>query len=355
MTTDDTTQSKFTLSGSTLSYYSRLLSRIASNPFLAIFGLIGSFMTLGATGYMIIEGWNFTDSLYMTVITMSTIGYGEVRPLTENGRIFTIFIIAFGVVIATYAISATIELATSDELRKQIQDRRRRRTLEKIKDHTIICGFGRLGRSLAKELIVQGSPVIVIDLNPEVAHESEERGFATIEGSGADEKTLNKAQIHSARALVAAAKSDAENVFIVLTARSINPNLQIIARTNRESSIPKLETAGANLVISPYTITGHRIANTIIRPNVIDFLDGVLQFGDHQMRIEEMIIDETSPLANKTLQEAKLKTAVLAVDHPGEMVFTHPNANTKLIPGTAIIVMGLEEELEALIKLVNGN
>jgi voltage-gated potassium channel len=277
-----------------------------------------------------------------------------VGPLSPRGRIFTIILIVVGVITATYAITATIELFTSQEFLQQIRERRRQRLLNTIHNHTIICGFGRLGRSLARELNSQGSPFIVVDLSAEVIKESQQFGFPSVLGSGADEETLAEAKIEQAKALVAAAESDAENVFIALTARSINPKLQIIARSNRDSSTPKLEKAGANTVISPYNITGSRIANMIIRPNVVDFLDGVLQFGDHEMRIEELIIHGNSPLANLTLKEAKLKVAVLAIDHPGKMVFTHPTADTKLLPGTAIIVMGIDEELRKVIKLVEG-
>ena len=177
-------------------------------------------------------------------------------------------------------------------------------------------------------------------------------GYTAVLGNGADEGVLEEAGIRRAKSLVAAARSDADNVFIVLTARSINPKLQIVARSSRESSISKLETAGADRVIFPYALTGRRIANMLIRPNVVDFLDGVLEFGDQKVRLEEFIINESSPLAGLTLQEAKLNVAILAVDHPGQTVKTHPKADTRLLPGTAIIAMGTEEDLAKLVKLV---
>jgi voltage-gated potassium channel len=226
--------------------------------------------------------------------------------------------------------------------------------LEQLNNHTIICGFGRLGRNLVRELRLLGAPLAVIDLRNEAIQECHRQAIPAILGNAADEMMLAKAGIDRAKSLVAAAKSDAENVFIVLTARSINPHLKIISRCNIESSIPKLEKAGANNVLSPYAITGRRIAQMLIRPNVVSFLDGILEVGEHQMRIEEFIISEKSPLADLTLREAKLKVAVLAVDHPGKMVATHPNADTQLLPGTALIAMGVPEELEKLADMVEG-
>ena len=335
-----------------ISPYTRFLHRIANHPFLAAMGVLFGLMTFGVIGYMWIEGWTLNDALFMTVITLTTIGYGEVQELSTAGRIFTIGLIIIGVGSATYALSATVDLLTSPEFLAQFRAGRERRALERIRNHTIICGFGRLGRNLALELNTQKSPFIIIDLDHDVIAECQEMGLPAIQGSAADEDVLSQAGVERANALVAAAKSDAENVFIILTARGANSKLRIFSRVNQESSIPKMERAGADTVISPYSITGRRIAQMVTRPNVVDFLDGVLEFGDHQMRLEEYIIDENSPLVGLTLSEAKLKVAVLAVDHPGEMLTSHPNANTMFLPGTAIIVMGVDEELNKLAQLV---
>jgi len=207
---------------------------------------------------------------------------------------------------------------------------------------------------VARELHARNLPMIVIDVDEKVAEDCQERQVPAILGNAADEDVLQKAGIERARALVAAAPSDAENVFIVLTARGINPHLKIITRCNSDGSTKKLEKAGADTVISPYMTAGRRIAQMLIHPNVVSFLDGVLEFGDHQMRLEEFIIDESSPLAGLTLQEARLKVAVLAVTHPDKSRLDHPNAHTKLIPGAAIIVMGVDDELNKLMAVVAG-
>ena len=226
--------------------------------------------------------------------------------------------------------------------------------MEKISNHCIICGFGRLGRNLAKELKARGCPMIVIEIDKEVTEACYQAGIPAILGNASDERILHEAGIERANSLVAAANSDAENVFIVLTAKSIKPDLKIISRCNSEPSIPKLEKAGVDTVISPHAIAGRRVAQILTRPNVTSFLDGVLEFGDHKMHLEEFVIGQNSSLAGLTLKEAKLKVAVLAVTHPEQTQLSHPNADTELLPGAGMIVMGVEQELNKLAEMVKG-
>lgn len=334
--------------------YQIIIGKLLKHPLLLVNVILLALLLLGTIGYMLIERWSLVDALYMTVITLTTIGYGEVRTLSPVGRMFTIGLIAIGVITASYAITTIIELFTSQEFLERIRNRRRRKVLAKISQHCIICGFGRLGRNLAKELKARDWPMIVIDLNDEAVEACHELALPVIQGNAADERILHEAGLERASSLVAAADSDAENVFIVLTARSINSKLQIISRCDSEPSIPKLEKAGANTVISPYVTAGRRIAQMLTHPNVMSFLDGILEFGDHQMRLEEFSIGLNSPLAGLTLQEAKLKVAILAVTHPEQPLLTHPNANTRLLPGASIIAMGVDQELDRLAQLVKG-
>jgi voltage-gated potassium channel len=303
---------------------------------------------------MLIEGWTFIEALYMTVITMATIGFSEVRPLSTAGRLFTLALIAFGVITATYSISVVIEFFTSADLQEQLHTRRRRKALAQITEHCIICGFGRMGRSRASELKIRNASFIIIDQTDEAIEKCHHLGLPALQGNAADERILREAGIERASSLVAAANSDAENVFIILTAKSIRPDLQIIARTHSEASIPKLEKAGANTVISPYATAGRRVAQLLTHPNVTSFLDGVLEFGDQQMRLEEFVIGPHSPLAGLTLRQAQLEVTVLAVLHPEQTLLSHPNAETKLLPGAAIIVMGIDSELNKLAQMVKG-
>jgi voltage-gated potassium channel len=211
-----------------------------------------------------------------------------------------------------------------------------------------------MGRSLAGELKTRSAPFIVIDQNGDAIDKCHHLGWPAVPGNAADERILREAGIERASSLVAAANSDAENVFIILTAKSIRPDLPIIARTHSEASIPKLERAGAGTVISPYAIAGRRIAQMLTHPNVTSFLDGILEFGGEQMRLEEFIVSPHSPLAGLTLRQAQLNVTVLAVSHPEQTRLAHPNSDTKLLPGAAIIVMGIDAELNNLARLVKG-
>jgi len=314
-----------------------------------------TFLFIGTLGYVLIEGWSVLDSFYMVIITMSTIGYGEVRTLSTEGRLFTMVLIIIGVIVGSYAASATIETLTSDNFHRQRRNLQRRRQLRRISDHTIICGFGRLGRSLAEEMRGRDSPIIVIECNPQVVRQCEEWQIPYIEGNAAEEPVLIEAGIERAKALVAAANSDAENVFIILSAGGLNPNLEIISRYNYESSIPKLKRAGANSVISPHVLAGGRVAQMITNPRITQFLDGALQIGNQQLRLADFIIAENSSLVGKTLREARLAVNVLAVSRPNQNISSHPNADTLLLPGVEIVVMGLDAELKYLAQLVSGD
>lgn len=335
-------------------FHEWFVMEIVRHPGISLLALLLALVAVGTVGYMIIEGWRPLDALYMTIITLTTIGFGETRPLGPTGKIFTIVFIIVGVLVASYAVTAFVELFTSDKFMLDLRNRRRRRTLQQLNNHCIICGFGRMGASLANELGGRHSPVVAIDTNPEAIEICRQLGIPALEGNASDDRVLREAGIERAASLVAATKSDAENVFIILTAKSINEKIKVISRCNSNASIAKLEKAGANTVISPYSIAGKRIAHMLTRPNVTNFLDGVLDFGDHKMRLEEFVISPESPLADLTLREAKLKVAILAVDQPDETVFAHPTADTKLMPGAAIIVMGLDRELEQMGQLAKG-
>lgn len=334
--------------------YRRSVRELFTHPLLVMSLVVLIPLLVGTLGYMLIERWPLIDALYMTIITISTIGYGEVKDLSPAGRVFTIGLIVVGVVMASYAITTAIELFSSKEFMAQIRQRRRRRLLKKIRDHCIICGFGRLGRNLAIELQAYESQMVVVDSSQEVIELCYQQGIPAILGDAADETILETAGIERAKSLVACVRTDADNVFIVLTARSMNPDLYLISRYNSDASIAKLKRAGANKMISPYAITGHRIAHLLVQPNVTQFLDGVLKFGDQQMRLEEYLICPNSPLAGLTLAEARVSVSVLAVSHPEQTVLSHATADTKLLAGAAVIVMGVDEDLKKFEKLAKG-
>jgi len=318
-------------------------------------GVVLVFLIFGVTGYVAIEDWTVFDAIYMIVITMATIGYGEVNPLSVAGRAFTMGLIFFGVIIGSYAISTTIETLTSAEFHQARRNIRKRRQLRRITNHTIICGYGRLGRSLVNELRVHHAPMIVVDLDPSIIESCDRLGVPAMVGNAADERILHEVGIERARSLVAVASTDAENVFIVLSARALNPQLEIIARYNSEASTQKLKRAGADSVISPYVIAGRRITHMLVNPGVTRFLDGVLEIGKQKLRLADFIIHKNSPLAGLTLQAAKLKVTVLAVSLPNQQIISHPTAETRLLPGVEVVVMGLDDELQHLSKLAGGS
>jgi voltage-gated potassium channel len=336
------------------SQYQQLGNQIIKRPLLVLFSLMLILVAFGTGGYMLIEGWGVLDALYMTTITITTIGYGEVNVLSPQGRAFTIVLIVVGVVMASYTVTSIISLFTSEQFLGEVRNRRRRRMLKEISNHCIICGFGRMGSSLAMELRARGTAVVAVDPEAGAVEQCRKLGLPALQGSASDDRILREAGIDRAGSLVVATRSDAENVFIILTARSLNPGLTIIARGNDEASIPKMQKAGADTVISPYELTGRRVAHLLTHPGVTSFLDGVLDFGDHQMRLEEFVVDAASSLANLSLREARLNVVVLAVNHPAGRVFTHPSADTRLLPGTSIIVMGLDGELSKLGLLLRG-
>ena len=313
---------------------------------------------MGTSGYHWLEGMSMVDSLYMTVITVSTVGFGEVRELSSYGRMFTIGLILGGGGIAAYSVSITAEFFMSGEWRKFLETRRRSRMLSKLTNHVIICGFGRVGRRVADELTQEGVPFIVVDTDPDRIRSAEEHGYICMVGNAANENVLKQAGINSARALVATVSSDAENVFIVLTARNLSSKIQILARANYEDSEPKLIRAGANRTIVPYTISGKRMVTMLMRPSVADFLDEVAHVGGMELLLEQIQIDPDSPLSGKTIAETNIRNEqgvmVLACRNTEGIFNFQPGPQTIIEPSGLLLVLGTREQLRDLMNYASG-
>jgi len=329
-------------------------------PNRLVFAFI-SFLVLilaGTSGYHWLEGMSLVDSLYMTVITISTVGFGEVRELSSYGRMFTIGLIVGGGGIAAYSVSVTAEFFMSGEWRKLLETRRRSGMLSQLSDHVIICGFGRVGRRVADELTQEGVPFIVVDTDPERIASAESHGYISVIGNAANDAMLKQAGIETARALIAAVNSDAENVFIILTARSLSSSIQIIARANYEDSEPKMIRAGANRTIVPYTISGKRMVTMLMRPNVSDFLDEVAHVGGMELLLEQIHIQPESLLAGKTLLEMNLRSSmgitVLAIRHTDGRFETHPGPETMIEPDGIMLVLGTRDQLRDMKRYASG-
>ena len=341
-----------------LSVKQRLPNAFVRNRFLIILGVIMLTIGVGTVGYTLIESWSLADAFYMTMITITTVGFSEVQPLTPPGRLFTVFLILGGIGIVTYTTSMVIQYLVSGELRLEIITRRRRSMLAQLQNHYIICGFGRVGRHVAAELHRQKKPFVVIDLSESSIDLCRHLGYYSILGDGADDAILEQAGIYRARSLISAVSSDAVNVFIVLTARSLCPDLVIVARANFDDSEPKLRRAGADQVIIPYAISGKRMVSAADHPEVVDFLDIVMHSPELELWLESVKIEHGSVIEGRSLREVNLRSQigvnVLSVRLPGQPPLPQPDIDIPLEAGTGLIVLGNREQFEQLSKLITS-
>ena len=299
---------------------------------------------IGTAGFHFIEHWSWFDSFYMVVITLSTIGYGEVHRLSHAGRVFNIGLITAGVALVFLMIGALTQALLEFELGRVFGKRRMEREVAGLKEHYIICGAGRVGRSVALELGKKPSPFVIIETDEERIRKLDS-AWPVVTGDAASEKILHDAGIERARGLVAATTTDATNIYIVLTAKSLNPKLKIIARASEESAEKHLKTAGADIVISPYAAAGHRIAQSFLRPNVLDFLDvATARQGKLQMVLEEIKVTSQSSLAASTVGGSRihhdLGIMILAIRGSDGRIRFNPHAEEPIHAGDFLIVMG---------------
>ncbi len=306
-------------------------------------------------GYRWLEGLSTVDALYMTVITLSTVGFGEVKPLSPEGRMFTLALIVGGGGVAAYTLGSAADYVLSGEWRVFWRARRRKGMLAKLVDHVIVCGYGRVGRHVALTLGDEQLPFVIVDTDAEKIARLQADGLLAIEGNAANEAHLREAGIDRARSVVVAASSDAENVFIVLTVRSLRPDVFIVARANFEESEQKLLRAGANRVLMPYRIAGRRMVTMMMREDVADFLDEVAHAGGLELLLEQIEIEPASSLAGRTIRDAQLRqrlgVTVLAYRSVGGQLNTRPGADTRLEPGMRLIAIGTGDQLQTLMRL----
>jgi voltage-gated potassium channel len=320
---------------------------------LALLGLLT--LTLGgALGYVAIEEMRFLDALFMTMITLSTVGYGEVQPLSDAGQWYTMALIAVGVGLVFYTVVEAAAFLLEGRLVDLWGRRNSMRTIDAMYGHVLICGFGRLGRAVAEQLAASGTPFVVIDPAPGAQHACEARGWPFLEGSALDDDTLTAAGIARARALVAAIGSDADNVFIALSAREHNPALQIHARAETDEGVRRLQRAGAGQVVSPYQLGGSRIANAIVRPGVVEFLQLSDAGTGNEIDLEEVPLHEASAAAGLRLGELPdrgVRVSVVAIKHGDETLKLQPGPDHELNAGDRLIALGDRENLARLVEL----
>ncbi len=308
----------------------------------------------GTAGYMLIEGWNIWDAFYMTVTTVATVGYGEVHPLSPRGRLFTVALIFGGVGTAFYTATLLATIIVEGGLHQRFETRRAARMLEQIKDHFIVCGYGRIGSIIAAELHQQGVALAVIERDPDRVRQAVDRGWLAFEADASREEVLARAGIHRARGLITAVGTDAENVFTVLTARVMRPDLFIIARVESDDAEHKLRRAGADRVISPYQIGATQMVQTALRPAVVDFFHLATSSERLDLSMEQVHIKDDSPLANRSIVDAgirqKFGVIVVGIKRSGGGMEFNPAPDAVMRSGDELVVLGRTENVKALEK-----
>jgi len=330
-----------------------LLGAILRGPRLAA-TLLLAVLAGGTAGYMLVEGWNVWDAFYMTVTTVATVGYGEVHPLSPRGRLFTVALIFGGVGTLFYTVTLLATIIVEGGLHQRLERRRTARMLEQIKDHFIVCGYGRIGSIIAAELHQQGVPLAVIERDPERVRQAVDRGWLALEADASREEVLAKAGIHRARGLITAVGTDAENVFTVLTARVMRPDLFIIARVESDDAEHKLRRAGADRVISPYQIGATQMVQTALRPAVVDFFHLATSSDRLDLSMEQVHIKDDSPLANQTIVDAGIRqrfgVIVVGIKRAGGGMDFNPPPEAVMRSGDELVVLGRTESVKALEK-----
>jgi voltage-gated potassium channel len=311
----------------------------------------------GTVGYHLIEGWTLFDSLYVTIITLTTIGYGDLAPTTVAGRGFTMVLVLVGVFSLFYAATALIRALVSGELQTILGRQLMERNLAQLQNHLIVCGYGRMGRLVCREFSARGLPFVVIDLEPLNLENFKVPHGIALHGDATSDEILKRAGIDRARALVTVMASDADNLYTTMSARLLNEKVFIVARVEDTQAEQKLLRAGANRVVSPYQIGGERVAQAVLRPTVVDFIELATQTEHFELQIEETRIGPTSPLVNTTLQDsrlrAELKVIIVAIKRASGQMIYNPDPDLRIEVGDILVAIGHRENLDQLDTLAN--
>lgn len=329
------------------------MSRAPHPVVRAVLGLL-SLTAFGTIGYMWIEGLGFLDALFMTVITVATVGYGEVQPLHPAGRIFTIVLIVSAASTAAYLFTQIAQVLVETGLREVLSRRAMDKKIAELRDHVIICGFGRLGHVVAEEVARNGVPLVIVESDPAKETALHESGYPYVLGSAVSDEVLIRVGIARARAIVVGTGSDSDNVFITLSARELNPGLRIHARGESDTALRRLEQAGAHQAVSAYHMGGRRMANAILRPAVVDFLEIARPGYGDEVDLEEVRVAPGCALAGETVRELELRAPRLRVvglkrgDARIELV---PDENTQVLSGDLLVAIGDRESLAKIAQL----
>ncbi len=330
---------------------SRLVRR-----FIFIAGLLGFTLLVGTIGFALIEGYSWFDGFYMTLTTITTVGYQEMRPLGHAGRVFNSFLILFGVTAMFLAVGAMTQTIIEIELQDRYGKRRKKRMIENLHDHFIVCGFGRVGRNACSEFQRADAPFLVIDRNEQRVAKAAAAGMLAIVADATQDDSLRQAGVLKARGLIAALPSDAENLFIILSAKTLNPTLTVVTRVSEDEAGEKLRRAGADTVLTPYTMAGRQLADALLRPHVVEFLDFTRSNIGSKITMEQVCVASKGKPASQSLGKLselrKSGVIVLAIrTQSGETIF-NPPAEVEISAGDYLIVMGERSSLQKLEQIL---
>lgn len=317
---------------------------------------IAAVVVTGVMGYHFLEGYTWLEALYMTVITLTTVGFQEVRPLSPTGRIFTIVLLVGGLGVVFYTAVAVAQNVVEGEFQQFFGRRRMERKIGSLTDHYLVCGFGRIGEVVCRELASKPVPFVVIEQREERVRKAEEVRHLVLEGDASDEKVLLAAGVMKAKGLFATLPNDAHNVFVTLTAKELNPSILVVARAETDRSERTLTHAGADKVISPYAMGGHRMAQAALRPAVVDIIELVTHYRSLELQLEEVVVPVRSPCEGVSLRDSGLReqlgVIVVAIKRgSGGMIF-NPSADERIEAGDRLIALGEPMRLKELERKV---
>jgi voltage-gated potassium channel len=320
------------------------------------FTVLGGVLFGATVGYMLIEGWSLLDAAYMTVITVGTVGYAEVHPLSDLGRLFTMAVIFAGFGAMFLFVGTFVDFVFEGHWREFVEGRRMERAVASLENHNIVAGLGRVGSVVARSLAEEGVPFVCIDQDDDAIARADASGWPIIAGDATEQDTLVRAGIERASSLVTTLDTDADNLYVTFTSRSLNPDLFIVARSADESNEVRLAQAGANRVITPNEVSGRRMATMVLHPIVSDFLDLVTHGDEVEYQLREIRLAPGSPYAGKTIAEARVREAtgayVLAIQSREGKINTNPSPDSVMQPHDKLVVLGTEQQLEALTRSV---
>lgn len=319
--------------------------------FVLIAIAILAIIIIGTVGFMIIEKWSFGDAIFMAVITLSTVGFQEVHPLSANGQIFTIFLILGGTGTMLYAATAIVQYLLEGNLANILGRRHMKVEISKLKGHTILCGYGKVGKEVAHVFKNEKTPFVVIEVDEKAYQKATDDGFLCLNMNASNDEALKEAGIMNAKSLVAALGSDADNLYVTLSAKSLRPDIFVVARVDNEESEPKLKRAGADRTMSPYGIGGRRLALLTLKPLVVDFIDTTMDHQGHEFKLEDIKVTAGASLDGISVKESLRRidgAHILAIKKKSGHLITNPPHETILEAGDELVVMGTREQLKGL-------